>query len=137
MIKFECDKCGTILHEATYETMLEYDVELSYILDENGNFSLDSLPAYIIFKCPFCYYSVKVNINDILKPFLEVVLSRLSRFRIQKCLSSIKENNKLNPDAEDNGISFCGMCQGFLDGDGYCYNDVIDKCIVRRDILGR
>ena len=135
MFKFECDKCGGSVYESTYDTMLGYDEEVSYLVDSKGNFDVNLLPEYIVFKCHTCGYNMKISMYDIINPFRKVVLDRLSEFRMRGSALHIKDNVLLEDGFEDNGISFCGFCQGFLDGDGYCYNDVIENCIVRSSIL--
>ena len=135
MWKFFCDNCGQTLNEDTLRTIEEHDKEVSLIV-KNNELDVGLLPRYIVFKCPVCDFISKMDVDKLLNPYLELILSRLDKYRIQECMYTIKNNNWFVKNfSEDNGIAFCGCCSGFLDGDGYCYNDVIKVCPVRRVIV--
>lgn len=134
MFKCSCDKCGQTLHEDVFGTIKEYDKEVSFLIKED-KLSLDVSPRYIVFKCPVCKSSLKISIDDLINPHLKFILEKLSEYRMKKCMDSVAFTEFMENFSADHGIDYCGYCCGFLDGDGYCYNDVINKCIVRRNII--
>ena len=82
------------------------------------------MPDYLIFSCPKCGYFEKKSFDELKEVLKLSVLQSLLDLRQEIAYKNI-DRSKIS---EENGISYCGLCYGLLDGDGYCYNDVISQC---------
>jgi len=130
---FFCDKCGTIMTEDSNLTAYEYSKVVTHIVDEEGELIKDNIPKFITFACRKCGNFDNVDIALILAKIQDRSIVSMLKNRIN---SAYKDPNRDNVD-EANGISYCGICPGVIDGSGYCYNDVINYCKVRKEILIR
>jgi len=123
-----CDKCNVAMvldyrHSASF-----YDSNVTTILDEEADIDFDSLPEEVVYICRRCgavkVVSLTSVINLIKKKIVKLVLDMRYSFVYQNFDNSTVE--------ESNGVSFCGICHGVVDDSGYCYNDVIKECPVRK-----
>ncbi len=128
---FTCKKCGTILTEDFNIASEFYDNDLKIILTEEGEVDYKALPEYLIFSCARCGAVEKIEIIDIIKTLQKKIIKTL----IHKRLSLVYTTADRTKVDEAKGVSFCGMCSGVVDESGYCYNDVISQCVIRKTKL--
>ena len=96
-------------------------------LDENGELDENSLNKYLIYRCSKCNKKSKLTYEE---------WFYLMRKTIARTVLEVKRKEmmtQLNPQTidPDNGISYCGQCLGYS-GDGYCLNDIIKQCTIRK-----
>jgi len=128
---FTCKKCNTLLVEDFNMASEAYDGDLKTVLTEDGEIDYKALPTYLIFSCGRCGYFEKIEISTIIKNLQKKIVKTLFYKRLDLVYSTA-DKTKVD---EANGISFCGMCPGVIDESGYCYNDVISQCIIRKTKL--
>lgn len=128
MIELLCDKCSTPLDLDKLLTMQSYDTELKEILDTNGEIYLDPNVDYLLFTCGRCNFYKKVDIQKVIDTIKSNLIKIISNTRVNFALQNM-DNSGVK---EDNGVDYCGICPGVIDSTGYCYNDVINKCYLRK-----
>ncbi len=112
-------------------TGLFYDDNVTVLLDEDSDIQYNLLPEDFVFICRRCGYTKNIKVSDIIKHEQEKVCKFLLHMRLD---AAYKLTDKTKVD-EASGVSFCGMCKGVVDDSGYCYNDVILQCPVRKKII--
>jgi len=127
---FFCKKCGSTLMEDTGLTTLEYSKIVKHTIDEDGELIRENIPKFITFSCRRCGEMLNVDIEAIIDKVRDKAILALLKSRIQVAYKTI-DKDKVD---EANGISYCGVCPGVIDGSGYCYNDVI-VCCKNREVL--
>ena len=127
-----CDKCGTKLREDNLLTIRGYDVEFNELVDASGDFIISKSMDYVYYSCTKCSFFKKVLFDDVIKDLKLKMIESIVNTRYNAVVLDLKG---IDFD-ESNGISYCGICPGTLDDTGYCYNDVISKCRLRRIKLG-
>lgn len=128
---FSCDKCESAMIEDFSLTSAYFDDRVETIIDEDGNIIYEHLPQKLYFICGKCGYSKPISIEDIIKELQKRSLNALLYSRLNFVYRNVPKDNI----DEANGVSYCGICQGVVDGSGTCYNDVINKCVLRNKIL--
>jgi len=131
MIVELCEKCGFNMNGSDVITAQQYSLDCKFLFDETGSINTSAFSDYIIFVCHKCGNTKKLFFSDILKKEKETILELVTALRTEQCS---KTSRAITID-EDNAISYCGICPGFCDGDGYCFNDAIRDCKFRRQIL--
>jgi DNA-directed RNA polymerase subunit RPC12/RpoP len=125
---FKCDKCGNNLILDYKNTSAYYNDNVTTLLDEDGAILYDKLPDEVVYVCHRCGERKLIDINSIILDIKEKVCKILLGMRLD---ITYKFADKSLVD-EASGVSFCGRCRGVVDGSGYCYNDVIKQCPVRK-----
>ena len=122
-----CDKCGSELmidHQATFD---EYMKDADYLIDDIEKIAESSLQQYLIYKCGLCGESYKFKYEDWEKRYRKAIAEEVMETRKHDLFKSFN----LSTISADNGMSYCGQCSGY-DGDGYCLNDIIKQCTIRK-----
>lgn len=127
-----CSKCNIMMQEDTMATAVTYDDEIKYIINDKGELDTEHSPAYIIFSCPICGQTKKFSFEELFRVRQELILQIVARIRVEASISSLDKRDL----KEESGMSYCGICPGFFDGDGYCNNDIKSVCVTRRKVLG-
>lgn len=128
MIKIFCEKCGNTLEDSRMLTVVDYDAELDVLMSEAGELIIDSSADYLLFICNNCGFQKKISFSMFMEMIKKDLLTIVANNRLSAAIPGI-DKSKVK---EENGISFCGMCLGVIDGSGYCYNDVISQCSIRK-----
>lgn len=128
-----CTECGNMLREDTLATAIMYNQEVPIFIDEEGDIDFRAIPQYFIFVCHNCSFNKKVSFIDLLKFKQKTIIDIVLRMRVDRGMNSVRG---VTID-EQHGVSYCGFCSGPLDGDGYCYADVISKCIIRSSFVDK
>jgi len=130
MFSNKCKKCGGMLIMDTLATVRLYHLSVDIIIDEEKEISdIDLLPEYLVFLCHKCGYSEKRTFEDIRIDLKTTLMQKILKLRQQESYKLI-DKSKIH---EENGISFCGICEGHSGcDDGYCYNDMLPQCIIRK-----
>lgn len=128
-----CKRCNFRLVIDNLATAQAYNKDTGKIIDKDGNIILDNAPDYVILKCMRCGTIVKKSFEELLfdykMSFLQALVD-VRRFGINTDLSNVSLR-------EESGMSYCGYCPGIFDGDGYCLNDMKNKCVVRKFCIDR
>jgi len=105
----------------------EYLKDVGCMVDESGRLIEDTIQQYLIYRCQNCNSTFKLTYKEWERLFRMKVAWEV--MQLKKALMFRNEINMLlvNP---DNGITFCGQCDG-VDSEGNCYNDVIKQCTIR------
>jgi len=119
--------CGNQLREDTLATVIAYNNEVTCIWSIDNSIDFTSVPAYLVFSCYKCNFSKKILLEDLYRNKQKEVLTILIPERLALGMRSVRQQVI----KEEHGIAYCGFCNGPLDGDGYCYNDIISNCVVR------
>jgi len=117
----------------TLVTATSYNKDTVIVIDEDGNVTIDNTPNYVVFKCYNCGNQEKKSFEEIIKDFKTTFVNALIRTRQ---LDSY-ENLDRSLLKEESGMSYCGMCPGPFEADGYCLNDLKEQCIVRKFCLDK
>jgi len=125
---FKCEKCGIAMVEDYSLTCLSYDTEIDKIITEDGVFNYSNLPDYLIFICRRCGGTKKVKLQTIITNLQNIVITQLLSIRLRIALRAVDKSVV----DEAHGVSYCGICAGVIDDSGYCYNDVISQCVIRK-----
>lgn len=133
MLEDVCKKCGSSVFLDILATAQEYNKETSIVIDEDGNPTKDFLPDYVIFACPKCKNRFKRSFDDLISILKGFILKSLISIRHMDSYKNV--DRKLL--REESGMSYCGMCPGPFEADGYCLNDLKNQCIVRKVCLTR
>jgi hypothetical protein len=128
----DCDQCGSKMSEDILLSTIEYDNLTKVILNEEGEIIYENLPDYLVFSCKMCGETKNIKISDIIKNLQNKIVSLLLKERL-KVIYTTADRSKVD---EASGVSYCGLCPGVIDESGYCYNDVISQCRVRKVKLG-
>lgn len=131
MIKLFCDKCGSILEENKSLTLASYDREFVELFSEDGSLYTNTEMNYLLFVCNKCGFHRKVNISLLTEMIRRDLIEIVANNRVSAAVPTI-DRRKVK---EENGVSYCGICFGVIDDSGYCYNDVISQCKVRKTKL--
>ena len=127
MLSTKCEKCGYRLVNNVLETVKCYDLDINEIITMDGEVDINLLPDYLCLTCNRCGNIKKISFEELKILLKNSCMRLLIDLRVEKAYSSIDKTKV----AEENGISYCGICPGPLEGDGYCYKDVISQCAVR------
>lgn len=127
---FFCNNCGTILVEDSNLTMLKYNESIKLIIDDDGNLIKDNIPTFIVFSCRKCGETINIDIFEIIDKMRKYAIEGMLKHRINVAYKTVDRDSV----DEANGVSYCGICPGVIDGSGYCYNDVI-SCCKNREVL--
>lgn len=125
---FNCDNCGTVLVLDYMYTGNFYDDNVTTVLNEDGEILYENLPNTVVYVCRRCGNKKLVNLDEILSLIKTRVCNILLNTRLGQAHTVV--DKQLVDEAS--GISFCGACSGVIDSSGYCYNDVIKQCPVRK-----
>lgn len=131
MINMICDKCNFNMNGSDVLTAQAYNKDAKYLYNENGKLNVDIFDSYIVFVCNKCGNTKKLSFLDILNEEKKIILNLVALLRSEQCSKTSRRIGL----SEDSGISYCGVCPGFCDGDGYCFNDAIKNCEFRRQIV--
>lgn len=129
----QCSTCGNQLREDLLATVNSYDNEVGLLFNTKGIVDYTTLPSYIVFVCHRCGFSKSISIMELYNVKQKTIIEVLLRKRLDRGMTSVKGVSI----AEQNGVVYCGFCSGPLDGDGYCYADVISKCIIRSSFVDK
>lgn len=125
---FTCDKCGTVLVIDYKHSAISYDSNVTTVLDEGGNINFDNLPDEVSYVCRRCGSVKKIALNSV----VELIKGKIIKAVLDVRYSAVYTTFDSSKVDEASGVSFCGMCYGMVDDSGYCYNDVIKECPVRK-----
>jgi len=131
MIETKCKKCGFRLALDIFHTAKKYNLDVDILINEDGKLALENLPDYYIFVCGKCGNTKKYSFEEVQLKFKTIVIETILNSRQQDSYMYL-DSSKIQ---EENGISYCGMCLGPFDENGYCYNDIKLQCSVRKDYL--
>lgn len=131
MIEDVCKKCGGSVFLDILATAQEYNKETSIIIDEDGNPTKEFLPEYIVFVCPKCNTHFRRSLDDVISILKDYLLKSLISIRSM----SFHQNVDRRLLREESGMSYCGICPGPFEADGYCLNDLKKQCVVRKACL--
>lgn len=126
-----CDNCGTAVVVDNALTAEEYNIRVKYIVSDDGDIIKENLPDFLSFACRKCGTFKNIDIVDIIADIRRPIIDRLIKGRLEH----VFETSDRSSVDEANGVSYCGICPGVIDGTGYCYNDLISQCKVREEIL--
>lgn len=126
-----CEKCGNMLLENNIAAAKEYNKDIKLLVQKDGKPSLKTLPKYFIFLCPVCANIKKISFEDYFISRQQSVLDIVLDLRLSTSMLTLDRRNI----SEDSVFAYCGVCKGPYDGDGYCKEDVMAICEVRRRIL--
>ena len=126
-----CDKCGTKLVEDSSITAIEYNKVVKQIISDSGEVIEENLPNFITFACRGCGEYKNIDMIVVLNKLRHNALASMLKSRIEAVYKTA-DRTKVD---EANGIAYCGICPGVIDESGYCYNDVISQCLVRKAML--
>ena len=126
MFSLKCEKCDADLIIDEMLTMDEYLKDMNYLVDKNGNLLDSSIQCYIVYVCVRCGHKRKISYKDWEEMFRKKLAKEAMQIRKQKMFKT------LNPYIidPDNGMEFCGQCDGIEDGN--CYVDIIKQCSIRK-----
>lgn len=127
-----CNKCGNRLLENNIAAAKAYNKDINFLLQKNGDLSLETSPKYFIFLCPVCANTKKVLFEEYFISRQKSVLDIVLDLRLSTSMLTLDRRNL----SEESSFAYCGICRGPYDGDGYCKEDVMAVCEVRRKILG-
>lgn len=127
---FQCEKCKISMVLDYKYTSAFYNDNVTVVLDDNGDIMYDCLPDKVVYVCRRCGIKEVVDFKTIVMGIKEIVCKVLLNTRLEAVYKAV---NKGFVD-EGNGVTFCGMCGGVIDESGYCYNDVIKQCPIRKFI---
>ncbi len=127
MFRIPCDFCDSFLELDYMSTTDAYLKDMDYLIDENGELLEDSIQQYLIYRCLKCDKVHKLTYKD---------WERRFRLKIAKEVMTVRKKEmfaKLNLNAinADNGMEYCGQCDGF-DEEGNCLVDIIKQCTIRK-----
>lgn len=131
MLTDVCKKCGSSIFLDILATAQEHNKETSIVIDEDGNPTKEFLSDYVVFACPKCGTRFKRPFSELVSIIKDYILKSLISIR---SLDSYKNVNKKLL-REDSGMSYCGICPGPFEADGYCLNDLKKQCAVRKACL--
>lgn len=127
LIEIKCDKCkkGRIV--------FDYDITLNNLLI-NVDFHNDLIKyiqdkwvsSVLYYKCDNCGNVVEYTFKEIEEKARESVARDVMNIRKQSMFRTINPKT-INP---DNGLEFCGICDG-IDGEGNCYSDIVKQCTIK------
>lgn len=127
---FHCSKCSTILTLDYKYTGAFYNDNVVNILDENNDILYNELPNCVVYVCRRCGNKQLIDLNALINSIKMNACKIVLNSRLDLVYKSI---DRASVD-EASGVSFCGQCPGVVDDSGYCYNDVIKQCPVRKII---
>ena len=127
MFVVDCMKCGNPLMLDEISTRDEYLKDMAYMVDEEGRLIEDTIQQYLIYRCQGCNSTYKLTYKEWEKLFRLKVAWEVMQLRKAKMFRQEVNMLLVNP---DNGIEFCGQCDG-VDKEGNCYKDVIKQCTIR------
>lgn len=131
MFEENCKNCQSPVFLDNLATANSYNKETPIIIDEEGNPTINNLPDYVIMECPKCGTRVKKSFEQLIIELKYMFLKSLITIRQMDSYENI-DRTQLR---EESGMSYCGMCPGPFDADGYCLNDLMKQCIVRKACL--
>lgn len=131
MFESVCEKCESRIFLDNLATAESYNKETSIIIDEDGKPTIDFFPDYVVLQCPRCGTKIRKSFDEVIRSLKYDFLTALIKLRQLDSYENL-DRSKLR---EESGVSYCGMCPGPFEGDGYCLNDLKDQCIVRRTAL--
>lgn len=133
MFEGECTQCPGRLVLDTLVSAMAYNKDTSLIIDEEGELMPDNAPDYLVLKCHRCGNTIKQSFEETINEF------KLSALRVISEVRNVEayENMDKTSLREESGMSYCGICPGPFEGDGYCLNDIKDRCIVREAYLDK
>ena len=127
MFDIRCEKCNSMLIIDQRATTKQFYNDMDYMVDDVGKIVEETLQNYLIYTCGMCESSQKYTYKEWELQYRKKIASEIM---LVKKLNMFKT---LNPETikEDNGLSHCGQCDGYA-GDGYCLNDIIKQCTIRK-----
>lgn len=128
MFESTCKECGNHIFLDILSTAMSYNNETTILIDTEGNPTIENLPNYAILDCPRCGNREKKTFDELIALLKEVILKSMLTTRQVDSYEGI-DKSKLR---EESGMSYCGMCPGPFDADGYCLNDLQKQCIIRK-----
>lgn len=123
-----CDKCDSMMVEDYNLSCIYYDETIQEILNSDGEIIFENIPTELVFICRRCGYTKNIDLEDINKMMQLRVVDRLINSRLNIVYKSADKSII----DEANGVSYCGICSGVVDESGFCYNDLISQCVIRK-----
>ena len=121
MFASQCKECDGRLVIDILLTARRYDLDTGILINEDGVKDVKVLPDYLIFSCSKCGYSEKRSFEE-LKEILKLDILQMLLSVRQKAVYKNIDRSKI---LEENGISYCGLCYGVLDGDDSKFANVL------------
>jgi len=128
MITFQCEKCGNVLVMNEMRTVDEYMKDMDYLVDELGVLQEASIQQYLVYDCAECQESHKLTYKEWEQSVRMQVAKQAMAMRKQKMFKLDLNPHDIDP---DNGLEYCGQCDGF-DDEGNCLVDIIKQCTIRK-----
>lgn len=125
---FNCDKCKTVMVLDYKHSTDFYNSNVTTILNEDGNIDFNSLPDEVVYACRNCGTVQVIELSAIILAIKKRIIKAVLDIRY----GAVYHNFDNSAVEEANGVAFCGICSGVADDSGYCYNDVIKECPVRK-----
>lgn len=130
---FKCAQCDFIMVEDLTLTFFKYDKVTINILDKDGTLNKNYTPNGMYFSCQRCGEIKFISFEEVMLYKQQLIINYTLNKRIMCSLHDTKRNEAaLDPDA---GMSYCGICEGPFESSGFCQNEWIASCAVRKDKL--
>ena len=129
MFDIDCDNCGSTLNLDQKSTIDSYLNDADYRIDEDTERIVEAtIQQYLVYACSNCGSKYKFTYKDWEKRQRQLTAEFVMELRKQDMFKT-----KIDPRtiSEDSGVEFCGQCSGY-NGDGYCLNDIIKQCTIRK-----
>ena len=109
-----------------YKTSQEFLKEIDLSTTPIREIGVACTMQFIVYECNKCQGEFKLTYKDWEERFKEQVTLEVKNRRKSILMSSVN----LRMTDPDNGISYCGKCEGY-DGEGNCLNDIIRQCPIK------
>ena len=127
MFKIKCDNCNNYIVLNQKKTMDYYMDTMQYTIERVGNINYDQIPLFTFYKCHGCKKEYKFDVKEYELRVKKTLVEMALKIKRSELLSSINPYN-IDP---DNGMEFCGICEGY-DQKGNCFVDMVKQCPLRR-----
>ena len=124
MFIISCDYCGSQLDIDYTSSLEEYLHKVDYIKDDINYITNTALQTPLFYKCIRCSKIFKYTWQELEAKLRQAVSRDVKRYRKIHVFKNVINPININP---DNGLVFCGICDG-VDNSGNCYNDIIKVC---------
>ena len=128
---FKCSNCGFSLTEDLALSLLKYDDDYTILLNSEGKLDELNAPEGTVYICNKCGANKYITFDEVIKYKQSFIVKSVIHRRVIESLTHTKRQD-LDPDL---GMSYCGICSGPFEGEGYCHNSWKDLCVVRQNKL--
>ena len=124
MFIISCDYCNSQLDMDYTSSLEEYLHNVDYVKDDIEHIAKTALQTPLLYKCIRCSKVFKYTWKDLELKLRQAVFKDVKRYRKIYVFKNFVNLAVINP---DNGLTFCGICDG-ADNAGNCYKDIINIC---------